>query len=257
MLQGIRQSNQNGKRRITNPYVSAADEITTAAAYLTKALQNNAIENLPNLELAQLERLAEIFEEAGKAVSEANARTPRVQTPRVQTQTPRVPTTSEESRQDTTIPRVDSNANQDEPPRYNTRAQQRRVLGNITTEAMLSVLELTETRIEPKRLAAKQFPMQFLFEVSGAVMDQETEDMMEYRHLLKNPKYREVWSKAFGKEIGRLAQGQKGVVEGTNALFFIKYEDIPMDRRKDVTYMRESAPTTGQRKQIPTGFESR
>ena len=27
-------------------------------------------------------------------------------------------------------------------------------------------------------------------------------------------------------------------MEGTNTLFFIKYEDIPMDRKKDVTYAR-------------------
>ena len=152
-----------------------------------------------------------------------------------------MPTQNNESNQNDTTPRVDSNANQSEEPevvpRYNTRSQ-RRVFGNLTTEAMLSVLELTDQRINPKKMAARQYPAQFLYEVAGAVMDQETGDMMEYRHLLKNPKYREVWSKAFGKEIGRLAQGQKGVVEGTNALFFIKYEDIPMDRKKDVTYAR-------------------
>jgi hypothetical protein len=72
----------------------------------------------------------------------------------------------------------------------------------------------------------------------GAVMDSDTGDMLEYRHLLKNPKYRETWSKAFGKEIGRLAQGQEGVVEGTDALHFIDYNEIPRDRRKDVTYAR-------------------
>jgi hypothetical protein len=72
----------------------------------------------------------------------------------------------------------------------------------------------------------------------NAVMDLETGDMMEYRHLLKNPKYRETWSKAFGKEIGRLAQGQKGVVDGTDALDFIHPNDVPAERRKDITYAR-------------------
>ena len=66
-------------------------------------------------------------------------------------------------------------------------------------------------------------------------MDDETGDMLEYRQLIKRAKYQDTWSKAFGKEIGRLAQGQKGVVEGTNLIFFIPYDDVPADRRKDVT----------------------
>jgi hypothetical protein len=69
-------------------------------------------------------------------------------------------------------------------------------------------------------------------------MDEYTGDMLEYRHLVKIPKYRAVWSKAFGKEIGRLAQGQKGVVDGTNALFFIPQSEVPPKRRKDITYAR-------------------
>jgi hypothetical protein len=67
-------------------------------------------------------------------------------------------------------------------------------------------------------------------------MDEETGDMLEYRHLIKLPKYQDTWSKPLGKEIGRLAQGQKGVVEGTNSIFFIPYEEVLGDRRKDITY---------------------
>jgi hypothetical protein len=80
--------------------------------------------------------------------------------------------------------------------------------------------------------------MEFLCEFAGAVMDDQTGDMLEYRHLVKNPRYRDTWSKAFGKEIGRLAQGQKGVVDGTDTLFFIPFSDVPSDRRKDITYAR-------------------
>jgi hypothetical protein len=100
------------------------------------------------------------------------------------------------------------------------------------------VMELSGQNITPKQLAGRRFPMQFLCEVAGAVMDEETGDMLEYRHLMKIPKYRDTWSKAFGKEIGRLAQGQKGVVEGTNSIFFIPYDAVPAERRKDVTYAR-------------------
>lgn len=75
-------------------------------------------------------------------------------------------------------------------------------------------------------------------------------DMLEYWQLIKRPKFRDVWSKAFGKEIGRLAQGQKGIVEGTDAIFFKAMDEVPPERQKYITYAIESAPTTGQKKQI-------
>ena len=89
-----------------------------------------------------------------------------------------------------------------------------------------------------RRLASRRFPLQVLCEIAGAVLDSKTGELMEYRHLLKKPDYVDVWSKAGGKEIGRLAQGLPGVVEGTNTMFFKAYEEIPQDRRKDVTYAR-------------------
>jgi hypothetical protein len=103
---------------------------------------------------------------------------------------------------------------------------------------MLTALELNGGQVSPQQLAGRRFPMQFLCKVAGAVMDEETGDMLEYRHLIKRPKYQDTWSKAFGKEIGRLAQDQKGVVEGTNSIFFIPYDEVPGDRRKDITYAR-------------------
>jgi hypothetical protein len=112
-------------------------------------------------------------------------------------------------------------------PRYMTR-NQKQIRGSITTDIILTVIQLTR----PK------YPLEMLCEFANAVMDDETGDKLEYRQLIKQPKYRDTWSKAFGKEIGRLAQGQEGFVEGTNALFFISMDEVPSDRRKDVTYAR-------------------
>jgi hypothetical protein len=109
---------------------------------------------------------------------------------------------------------------------------------SVTTEAMLSVLEHSAANLSQQQLSARKFPLQMLCEFAGAVMDEETGDMLEYRQLIKRPKYRDMWSKAFGKEIGRLAQGLDGVVEGTNTLYFIPKNKIPSDRLKDVTYAR-------------------
>ena len=66
-------------RRITNPTVSAADAIVTAAEKLTATIQNNLQQELTTLELKDLERLAEIFQQAATRVSEENARQPRVE----------------------------------------------------------------------------------------------------------------------------------------------------------------------------------
>ncbi len=41
---------------------------------------------------------------------------------------------------------------------------------------------------------------------------------------------------ASGNEIGRLAQGMPGHVEGTNTIFFITKDQIPQNRFRDVTY---------------------
>ena len=77
--------------------------------------------------------------------------------------------------------------------------------------------------------------MEFLREWAGAVLDEETGELLQYKQLLKNPKYRETYMKAAGNEVGRLAQGY-GKIKGTNTIFFIKPEDIPRDRKRDVTY---------------------
>jgi hypothetical protein len=61
---------------------------------------------------------------------------------------------------------------------------------------------------------------------------------MEYRHLIKNPKYCTTWKNAYGKELGRLAQGIPGTVQGTNTIVFISPNQVPPNRQKDVTYGR-------------------
>ena len=77
--------------------------------------------------------------------------------------------------------------------------------------------------------------MKFLCEIAGEVLDGETREMMDFRHLCISPRYQEVWGKSFGNEIGQLDQDIPVQVDGTNTLFFIDKEKIPRDRRRDVT----------------------
>ncbi len=58
------------------------------------------------------------------------------------------------------------------------------------------------------------------------------------RHLLVNPKYKELWGKSYTKELGRLDQGMPGVSKGTNTIIFIHCKDIPHNCKRDVTYSR-------------------
>jgi len=91
-----------------------------------------------------------------------------------------------------------------------------------------------QLNVSPRNLASRRFP----FEMINAVLDKDTGELMEYRHLMKNPKYRQLYGKSYAKELGRLAQGMPGQVEGTNTIFFIDKSDIHTARWRDVTYGR-------------------
>jgi hypothetical protein len=53
-------------KRVTNPSVSAADAIKTAAATLTETIKDNIKDDLTKLDLQELRRLARIFQEAAQ-----------------------------------------------------------------------------------------------------------------------------------------------------------------------------------------------
>ena len=74
--------------------------------------------------------------------------------------------------------------------------------------------------------------------MAGAVLEEETGDLLEYCHLIKRPHHKKVWGGAFSKEVDRLAQGILGIVEGTETLNFIFKNEIPANRFKDITYTR-------------------
>ena len=72
----------------------------------------------------------------------------------------------------------------------------------------------------------------------GAVIDDDTGELLEYRHLIQRPKYKKDWGFSFGNEIGRLAQGMPGRNTGTNTLHFLDRHNIPADRWKDIANAR-------------------
>ena len=99
-------------------------------------------------------------------------------------------------------------------------------------------MDISGVKVTARQAAARRYPLQFITDFAGAVLDGETGKLLEYRHLIKQPKYKEEWGYSFGNEIGRLCQGMPGQNDGTNTMFFIAKNEVPSDRKKDVTYGR-------------------
>jgi hypothetical protein len=85
--------------------------------------------------------------------------------------------------------------------------------------------------LTPQQAAQRKFPLQYLLDLASPVLDNETGDLLEYRHLMQHPKYKDIWSHSFGKEIRRL-------VTTTETMSFKSKSQIPQERRKDITYGR-------------------
>ena len=71
------------------------------------------------------------------------------------------------------------------------------------------------------------------------VRDEETGEYLNYQQLMKHPKHKTIWNTSAANKFGQLAQGVGGKesrVIPTNTIFFITHDQVPIDRRKDVTY---------------------
>jgi hypothetical protein len=70
----------------------------------------------------------------------------------------------------------------------------------------------------------------------NAVIDPATGIAKEYRQLIADPTTRDVWLHAAANKFGRLAQGVKTRIKGTNTIKFIPHHAVPTGRT--VTYAR-------------------
>jgi hypothetical protein len=128
------------------------------------------------------------------------------------------------------------------PPAYKACSQ----MQSITQETILHLFQLHKPTFTVQHAASRKFPTKIL----RAILNEDTGKLVEYRHLIKNPKYCTIWKKAYGKELGRLAQSIPGTVHGTNTIAFIPKQHVPADCQKDVTYGRICA-NFQQEKEVP------
>ena len=88
--------------------------------------------------------------------------------------------------------------------------------------------------IDLEQMAALPIPMAEFCEMANAVVG-DNRELLEYCHLIANEKTRATWQHLYQNEIGQLAQGMPGRNKGTNTIFFIKKNQVPRYRAKDVT----------------------
>jgi hypothetical protein len=96
-----------------------------------------------------------------------------------------------------------------------------------------------ESRASKRKMTTNQRMNRLENEVheAMAVMDAETGKLLNYKQLMRNPKYKKKWSISSANEFGRLANGVGGRTKNpTNTIKFIRKDEVPRDRRKDVTY---------------------
>ena len=88
-------------------------------------------------------------------------------------------------------------------------------------QRLLHILDVVDTPHLASTTSYCKYPLQFLIEYANAVFDGDTCYLLEYRHLVKRPKYKQDWEYSFGNKIGRLCQGMPGRTNGTSTMHFI------------------------------------
>ena len=169
----------------------------------------------------------------------------------------RVTAATDESGEDVCFDKLESEEASPEAdtPAANTRSRVRSGQRSVTQEALTTVLDISGMgyMLTPKITSSRKFPKKFFTEMAAAVLDGDTGMLIEYRHLTKRPKYKAIWRNTFGNEDGRFAQGMPGRIlkeKATNTMFFIKQDEIPRNRQRDVTYtnsLQLSWPEEGKR----------
>jgi hypothetical protein len=109
-------------------------------------------------------------------------------------------------------------------PRYNTRARACQHSANqaqFLEPRILCPIEFTNNQTMPLTQAPNPIPM------TNAVINEDTDASLEYRHLIHDETTLPVWNKAAENEFGRLAQGVGDRIEGSNTILFKPRNAVP------------------------------
>jgi hypothetical protein len=79
---------------------------------------------------------------------------------------------------------------------------------------------------------------------AASVLDEGTGSFLEWRQLWTHPTLSATWNTSYANKLGHLCQGiatgpnNGKSVKGTNTLFPILYDKIPVKRHREITYSK-------------------
>jgi hypothetical protein len=78
-------------------------------------------------------------------------------------------------------------------------------------EEMLACIDITKPKfkISAAKLTTRKFLLIWLCKMANFVISKQGE-LLEYCHLIANPKTLATWTNSYGNKLGRLAQGMPG-----------------------------------------------
>jgi hypothetical protein len=84
-----------------------------------------------------------------------------------------------------------------------SNTHQQRMVCTITQDYLFHMMDIPSLTkpFSNQQAAAHKYPLQFLYDFASAVLNDKTGNLLKYCHLLKHPKYKDIWSKLFGTEI--------------------------------------------------------
>ncbi len=93
---------------------------------------------------------------------------------------------------------------------------------SIMQEAMLTCIDITKPNFEISvaKMASQKLRMMWFCEMANSVLGKQGK-LLEYWHLITNPKTRATWIHSYGNKLGHLAQGMPGQAKGMDTIFFI------------------------------------
>jgi hypothetical protein len=89
--------------------------------------------------------------------------------------------------------------------------------------------------VMPQQMSMRRLPMTWFCEMANSVIGKGGK-LLKYKQLIANPKTQAKWAHSYANKIEHLAQGMPGCNTGTNTIIFIKKDQVPKARAKDVTY---------------------
>ena len=156
--------------------------------------------------------------------------------PRLSARRERAAKSREQRSTSTTSPAI--TRSQSGPPAANTRSSKPQ---QLPVHTAMAVEELQQPRPkkpskQARRLIRRIAQVESEVHEAMAVLDRDTGQLLKYRQLIRDPRYKEEWSTSAANEFGCLAQGVGDRIKGTNTMKFIHKGNVPRDRTRDATY---------------------